>query len=610
MRSRTVRVAILTLLAAAGGCALITGLDKDYRETAIGTGGSSAATGVGGGGGAVGCVADTKVACPYGGDPKTKDVGVCHAGEKTCNATGQYDACKGEVLPAAKEECSNGSDDDCNGQVNDACPCTPASMNPCFSGDPKKADVGNCKSGKQTCNMDGKGYGPCVGEVAAAASEDCKKLGDEDCDGIACSDALWAVGFGDTQQYAKYVAADRANGDVYVAGTFTGAIEFGGSVVKSDNDVFLAKLGSDGKPLWAQSFGATPVRDVYGLAVGDSKGQSVVIAGYADFGSGKGSRSVAKFDPNGKLVWSTDCGSLWNVQGVAVGSTGDVYITGDFTGGLKCAGLAADYVDMFVMRVASGAGNKVMWAKRFGDFDGSKYPQVGTGIALDASDNVYLSGTYQGQLSFDGVSPIAGGDKAGSAFVAKLTSAGETVWAYSLGTAYVEPYTPSVDRGPQIAVDSFGGPTVVGEYKGTISGTPPISNGDTLQHAFVAKYGSDGKPVWLKDAGRIDDPLVVNDPQDLVVAGTLVGTANFGGDPLLQSGSNGDLVLGKLAATGGAHVWSKRHGAMQQEQLRGLALGKSNYLLLTGFFSDPFTMDGLMVKSVGKGGLFVAKVAP
>ncbi len=605
------RFAILALVAAGGGCALITGLDKDYREVS-GQAGGGGASGVGGAGGGTSCLPDSKADCPYGGDPKTKDVGVCHAGQKICNATGQFDACKGEVLPAVKEDCSNGADDDCNGAVNDNCPCTPNSMHACFSGDPKKADVGNCKSGMQTCNMDGKGYGPCTGEVPAAAAEDCKKVGDEDCDGIACSDAVWADAFGTGSEIGKAVAFDPGKGAVYAAGVFSGMLSFNKTTIEGVTDAFLVKLDPAGVALWAVDFpGGSIARDVSALAA-DTKGSGVFIAGYADFGTGKPLHQVAFVEADaGKTLWSVDCGGSWNPLALAASNGGDVYVTGDFTGMLACGGVIAEGgADVFVARLSIKSG-KALWVKRFGDSDGGKYPQTGTGIAVDSSDNIYLTGTYQGALSFDGVNPIGAGDKGGSAFVAKLNGKdGSAVWAWSLGTAFVEAYAQGADKGPQIAVDSFGGPTVVGEYKGTISGSPPLSNGDTVQHAFVAKCGSDGKAAWLKDVGRVDDPLVVGDAQNLVIAGTLVGTANFGGDPLLQFGSNGDLALGKLSVMNGAHVWSKRHGGMQNEQMRGLAIGAQSYTAITGFFIDQFTMDGLLLKTAGKGGLFVAKIAP
>lgn len=56
-----------------------------------------------------------QVAPCYGGPANTAGVGQCKAGQKTCDAQGQWGACQGAVLPS-KEACGNGVDEDCDGK--------------------------------------------------------------------------------------------------------------------------------------------------------------------------------------------------------------------------------------------------------------------------------------------------------------------------------------------------------------------------------------------------------------------------------------------------------------------------------------------------------------
>ncbi|MEZ4406333.1 MAG: MopE-related protein [Polyangiales bacterium] len=49
-----------------------------------------------------------------------RDRGTCRAGTQTC-AMGEWGTCMGEVLPRA-EVCTNTTDDDCDGTVNNGCP--------------------------------------------------------------------------------------------------------------------------------------------------------------------------------------------------------------------------------------------------------------------------------------------------------------------------------------------------------------------------------------------------------------------------------------------------------------------------------------------------------
>ena len=198
-----------------------------------GTGGAGgqAGNGTGGSGGTMmGCTNGATQPC-YSGPAGTQGMGLCVGGTQTC-AEGKWGACTGEVLPAT--EACNGTDDDCNGQVDDgfqsitcgkgACqvmvdgcvggmvpPCTPGDpvaetcdgtdedcngqiddgincpcptdgeMRSCYSGGAGTVGVGECKSGSQTC-MSGA-WGPCEGEVLPGM-EACDGK-DNDCDGMS-----------------------------------------------------------------------------------------------------------------------------------------------------------------------------------------------------------------------------------------------------------------------------------------------------------------------------------------------------------------------------------------------------------------------------------------
>jgi Galactose oxidase, central domain/Kelch motif len=68
------------------------------------------------------CVPNSSQSC-YSGPTGTQGVGVCQAGTQQCNALGTaWEACTGEVTPQA-ERCTDGRDDDCDGQIDEAPPC-------------------------------------------------------------------------------------------------------------------------------------------------------------------------------------------------------------------------------------------------------------------------------------------------------------------------------------------------------------------------------------------------------------------------------------------------------------------------------------------------------
>ncbi|MEJ7731423.1 MAG: MopE-related protein, partial [Polyangiaceae bacterium] len=174
------------------------------------------------------CVAGTKESC-FGGDEALVGIGICKAGERICTSEGVWADCEGEVLPKTdlcngedddcdgatdedlgsttcgkgicevttenciageSQECEpgapnprgetcEGSDDDCDGLVDENCTCTNGNTQVCYGGSPATKNVGTCADGQQTCV--GGQWGECLGDVTPVA-ETCDGL-DNDCDG-------------------------------------------------------------------------------------------------------------------------------------------------------------------------------------------------------------------------------------------------------------------------------------------------------------------------------------------------------------------------------------------------------------------------------------------
>ncbi|MBW2456941.1 MAG: hypothetical protein JRI68_20675, partial [Deltaproteobacteria bacterium] len=166
----------------------------------------------------------------YSGDPNLIDIGECAEGLQTCDLAGDWGSCDDEVLPIAElcdsldndcdeqvdedfgsvtcglgicqvtvDECMDGvpnpclpgqpnpsetcdgSDDDCDGQVDEGCTCVNGTSQSCYTGSPLTQNVGECTDGIQTCT-NGQ-YGNCVGDVTPV-TETCNGL-DDDCDNQA-----------------------------------------------------------------------------------------------------------------------------------------------------------------------------------------------------------------------------------------------------------------------------------------------------------------------------------------------------------------------------------------------------------------------------------------
>lgn len=182
----------------------------------------------------------------------------------------------------------------------------------------------------------------------------------------AFAGALSAGGTG--SDTGRDIAADAA-GNVYLAGCFTGTVNFGPATVVSAGwqDIFVAKVTSDGF-LAGIVRGGGPSDD-YGHSLALDGGGNVYVTGYfnasADFGShnlssnGANDLFVAKLDPAANWLWVKQAGgpSVGFVdvgRAIAVDAAGNCLVTGKFaeTTAFDATTLTSNgFVDIFVARL-------------------------------------------------------------------------------------------------------------------------------------------------------------------------------------------------------------------------------------------------------------------
>jgi hypothetical protein len=239
----------------------------------------------------------------------------------------------------------------------------------------------------------------------------------------------WSRHYGHFQGMAggQGVAVD-GSGNVVITGMFQGDINFGGSTLTSvgGDDIFVAKLDLYGNHLWSQRFGGQQSqRADRGVAV-DGSGNVLVAGSFEggiDFGGGPltsaGGRDVflAKLDPSGNHVWSMRFGDVQSEfsRSVAVDGSGNVLVTGDFQGNIDFGGgsmTSAGADDVFVAKFDPNGTH--LWSKRYG----TAVAQESSHITVDELGNVLVTGEFQGNIDFGGGPLTSAG--ADDVFLAKL----------------------------------------------------------------------------------------------------------------------------------------------------------------------------------------------
>jgi len=231
------------------------------------------------------------------------------------------------------------------------------------------------------------------------------------------------------------------------------------------------------------------------------------------------------------------------------------------------------------------------WAKSFGGVGGD----VGNSIAVDASGNVYTTGSFSGTVDFDpGVGVYTLTSATSDVFISKLNSSGDFVWAQQLaGTGF------GVCN--SIAVDNLGNVYTAGYFLGVTDFDPGPGSYTLASQGgydiFVSKLNSSGALVWVQKMGGSSYDLcysvAVDAGGNVYTTGTFQGAGDY--DPgvgsfiLTPAGSAGAFVS-KLNSSG-AFVWAKQFEASNTAVGNCVKADASGNVYTAGFFSGAADLD-------------------
>ena len=383
---------------------------------------------------------------------------------------------------------------------------------------------------------------------------------------------VWAAAMGGFfPDGARGVALD-GDGNVYTVGNFfqSGDFDPGVDTFTLNGDIFISKLDANGNFVWARAMETDspfkPTAEGVALDGADNVYTVGTFSGTIDFDPGAGTFNltsagdrdifVSKLDANGDFLWARAMGgsTFDAATAVTLDGAGNVYTVGAFSGTVDFdpgAGTfnltSAGSRDIFVSKLDS-AGNFV-WAAAMG----GPVSDSATAVALDGAGNVYTVGDFRGTADFDPGSSTFNLTTAGQAdiFVSKLDSAGNFVWAATMGGS-------SPDGASGGALDCAGNVYTVGSFSGTADFDPGATTfnltsagGDDI---FVSKLDSTGNFVWAVAMGSIESDFITGDVAvdcagNVYTVGDFRGTADFdpgAGTFNLTSAGRADIFVSKL----------------------------------------------------------------
>jgi hypothetical protein len=210
---------------------------------------------------------------------------------------------------------------------------------------------------------------------------------------------VWARQLGGNAFEGGYGIALDDNGNIFTTGFFNGTVDFdpGPGIYNLTAPVnetvsYLSKLGASGDFVWAKQPGG---RTGYSIAA-DHSG-NVYVSGEEL----NDSITINKFSPSGNNIWARQIGAdiCWFMTtdgGNSLYLTGQFHGTADFDPGPGTSNMTSiGTSDAYVCKLDS-AGNLV-WTRQLG----GTLDVGGRCVALDASNNLYTTGGFNGTADLD-----------------------------------------------------------------------------------------------------------------------------------------------------------------------------------------------------------------
>ncbi len=338
----------------------------------------------------------------------------------------------------------------------------------------------------------------------------------------------WAKALGGTgYDIGTTIATDPGgSGDVYTTGYFEGTVDFDPGVgalnlsSAGDSDIFISKLDSAGSFVWALALGGTGTDNSFSIAVDPTGSGDIFTTGAfsetVDFDPGMETYTltslgykdifVSKIDGSGNFIWTKTIAGKKIDQGYSIavdpGGSGDVYISGKFTGrvdfdpGPDSFNLTTIISPNIFISKLNESG-QFEWAKAMSG-TGGDYSNTSLAINPAGKGQVYTAGNFMGIVDFDpGADTFSfTADGFADIFISALDGSGHFEWAKAIGGS-------GADVCFSLAIDPSGSGDIytTGLFEGTVDFDPGAGTFNLTAvglDIFISKFNDRGNFVWAK----------------------------------------------------------------------------------------------------------------
>ncbi|MDP1728271.1 MAG: LamG-like jellyroll fold domain-containing protein [Bacteroidota bacterium] len=361
-------------------------------------------------------------------------------------------------------------------------------------------------------------------------------------------------------------------------------------------------------PNWPRTAGGVD-RDAAGGVAVDGSG-NVYVAGTFKGNSNWGLTEItgagndiflSKYNSTGDLLWVVSAGSTDDeaASSVAVDASGNPYITGSFRSTATFGSSS----------VISAGSDDIFIAKynssgnlQWVNRIGGTGQDVGNSLTIDATGNILLAGYFNGTISFSGSSTSLTSYGQSDFLVAKYNSSGALQWANKGGST-------GYDFAFGVATDLSSNVFVTGEIKGASTFGSVTTTYNAMADIAIVKYNSSGVVQFANAYGSAGDDqgygIAVDANNQVYIVGAFSNSVTFGTNTLTSGGITDGFII-KITGAAGAVQWAKKQGGLAQDAAGGVGIGTNGDIFVVGSFGGTASFDALSLTSSGNLDIFTA----
>lgn len=310
---------------------------------------------------------------------------------------------------------------------------------------------------------------------------------------------------------------------------------------------------------------------------------------------------ISKYNANGQRLWTRKLGVSQSAEGMAivVDNGGNVYFSGHFYGTFTANGNTLNsFGEANLFLVKYNSNGIAQWAKKGGassyTYDNKTFSY---GLAIDATGNIYASGTFRGTAVFGSLSLISASSNANfydDIFLVKYNLSGTEQWVRKAGGN-------SHDAGRKVAING-NDVYLTGMYVSPADFGGNIITGNNQSDGFVAKYDLNGtfQSVFRTQAtagyNNVINDIGFDNAGNQYITGNYAYSASFGNGITLTPNLNdfGNFFVAKFDNVGIAQ-WAKQSTGNGEEEGRSIAVDASGNVYVAGNYTISPSFEGYLL---------------